>query len=268
MDGTLLDAEGRVPDRLWPLLGEMRERGIAFVPASGRQYATLRHTFADVADGMAFIAENGAYVVHDDQEVSSALMEAAFVRSVLGDVRRLAADGVDIGIVLCGKECAYLERADAPFLEETTRYYRAHQVVRDLAEHMDAIVKVAVFEFGDIERDVEPALARHRGTHQVVVSGGRWLDIMVEGVNKGTAVHALQRSLGVTPAQTAAFGDYLNDVEMLRAAELSYAVENAHPAVKAAARYRAPSNTQEGVVVVLERLLGVRDRAARVLPLG
>ena len=41
MDGTLLDADGVVPDRLWPLLDLMRERGIAFCPASGRQYATL-----------------------------------------------------------------------------------------------------------------------------------------------------------------------------------------------------------------------------------
>ena len=42
MDGTLLDAEGRVPDALWPLLEELRERDIHFAPASGRQLATLQ----------------------------------------------------------------------------------------------------------------------------------------------------------------------------------------------------------------------------------
>ena len=41
MDGTLLTSGGVVPDDFWPLLETMRRRGITFVPASGRQYATL-----------------------------------------------------------------------------------------------------------------------------------------------------------------------------------------------------------------------------------
>lgn len=257
MDGTLLDEQGRVPDRLWPLLKVMRDRGISFVPASGRQYATLRNTFANVADDMSFIAENGTYVVHNGVEVSSSTMEPAFVRTVLDDVRRLATEGVDLGIVLCGKDRAYVERGDRPFLEEVAKYYLAHETVGDLADHTDGVIKIAVFEFGDIERDVEPAMAHHRATHQVVVSGGHWLDIMADGVNKGTALRALQKALDVSPAQTAAFGDYLNDVEMLQAADLSYAMENAHPTVKAVARHAAPSYVDEGVITVLERLLGV-----------
>ncbi|GAB3385571.1 Cof-type HAD-IIB family hydrolase [Humibacter soli] len=257
MDGTLLDEQGCVPDRLWPLLNVMRDRGISFVPASGRQYATLRHTFANVADDMSFIAENGTYVVHNGVEVSSSTMVPSFVRTVLDDVHRLAAEGVDLGIVLCGKERAYVERDDRSFLDEVAKYYLAHETVDDLADRTEGVIKIAVFEFGDIERDVEPAMAHHRATHQVVVSGGHWLDIMADGVNKGTALRALQKALDVSPAQTAAFGDYLNDVEMLQAAEFSYAMENAHPAVKAVARHAAPSYVDEGVITVLERLLGL-----------
>jgi hydroxymethylpyrimidine pyrophosphatase-like HAD family hydrolase len=73
----------------------------------------------------------------------------------------------------------------------------------------------------------------------------------------------LQKALGVTPAQTAAFGDYLNDLEMLQAADLSYAVANAHPDVARVARYTAPSNLEEGVITVLHRLLGVEHLPAR-----
>jgi len=263
LDGTLLDAHGRVPDRLWPLLEVMRERGIAFVPASGRQYAALRHTFAPVADELSFIAENGTYVVHDGHEVSSATMEASFVRTVLHDAQALAERGVDLGVVLCGKDRAYVQRTDAPFLAETAKYYLERESVPDLAQHTDAVIKIAIFEFGDVERDVAPALAKHRPSHQVVVSGDRWLDIMAAGVNKGTALRSLQKALGVTPAQTAAFGDYLNDVEMLQAADLSYAVANAHPDVARVARYTAPSNLEEGVITVLHRLLGVEHLPAR-----
>lgn len=259
MDGTLLDADGRVPDRLWPLLDVMRERGIAFVPASGRQYATLFHTFERDAEGMAFIAENGTYVVYDGREVSSSRIEASFVRAVLDALRGASENGVDLGVVLCGTRCAYIERDDEPFLVEVRKYYLEHEVVADLGDHLDDIIKVAVYDFGDAENEVAPALAAFRDTHQVVVSGAHWVDVMAAGVNKGTALRALQKSLGVTAEQTAAFGDYLNDVELLQAADLSYAMQNAHPEVKAVARFDAPSNADEGMITVLRHLLGVDD---------
>ena len=48
-----------------------------------------------------------------------------------------------------------------------------------------------------------------------------------------------------------------DDLEMLRAADRSYAMADAHPDVAAVARHRAPSNAEAGVVSVLERLLAV-----------
>lgn len=113
-----------------------------------------------------------------------------------------------------------------------------------------------MFDFDDAETSTAPALASLRETHQVVVSGEHWVDIMNPGVNKGTALRRLQESLGVTPAQTAAFGDYLNDIEMLDAAGMSFAMADAHADLVAHARFRAPSHRDHGVLTVLERLLG------------
>ena len=59
---------------------------------------------------------------------------------------------------------------------------------------------------------------------------------------------------GITAAQTMAFGDYLNDLEMLRAVEHSYAMANAHPAVLRAARHVAPANTEDGVLATLREV--------------
>ena len=61
--------------------------------------------------------------------------------------------------------------------------------------------------------------------------------------DKKQGVEALQRVLGATPAQTAVFGDYLNDLLMLEAGDWSFAMGNAHPDLKAAARYIAPSTS-------------------------
>ncbi|MFI6023660.1 Cof-type HAD-IIB family hydrolase [Streptomyces sp. NPDC051287] len=257
MDGTLLDDEKRIPAGLWPMLAELRRRGVLFSPASGRQYATLARQFADVADGMVFIAENGTYVVRDGVELSSDVLDQAVAGDLARTVRRLVADGVDVGAVVCGKRSAYVERADEAFLAEVRRYYVEHRVVDDLTAVDDDVIKVALFDFGPAERTTAPALAPFAAAHQVVVSGEHWVDVMNRTANKGTALRGLQRELGITPAQTMVFGDYLNDLEMLDAADWSFAMANAHPDVISRARHLAPSNNDDGVLRTVARILGL-----------
>jgi Cof subfamily protein (haloacid dehalogenase superfamily) len=257
MDGTLLDPDGRVPASFWPVLEQLRARGIVFAPASGRQYATLRGIFADVAAGMVFIAENGAYVVRDGREVGSTTLPARSVVALVGAVRELAAGGADVGVVVCGKRSAYVERDDERFLAEARRYYAELATVPDVTRGDDEILKLAVFDFEPTEHATAPALARAITDEQLVVSGRHWVDVMDPRTDKGAAVRVLQRELGVTPAQTMAFGDYLNDLALLDAAEHSYAMGNAHPDVLARARHRAPSNARDGVVRVLREVLGL-----------
>ncbi|GAB3602934.1 Cof-type HAD-IIB family hydrolase [Microbacterium aureliae] len=255
MDGTLLDGDGRVPDSLWPLMDRLAERGIRFAPASGRQLATLQRLFAEHLDDMVFIAENGAYVVHAGNEVSSDALSPAVAASVIDRVRALSDAGADLGLVVCGKRSAHIERSDAAFRDEADHYYTHLEVVDDLHRIDDQILKLALYCFGEAG-DIAPEFDDLRATHQVVVSSHRWIDVMNTGVNKGVALERLQQALGVTRAQTAAFGDYLNDLELLDAADLSFAMANAHPDLAARARHRAPSNLEHGVVTTIERLLG------------
>ncbi|MFE7859696.1 Cof-type HAD-IIB family hydrolase [Streptomyces sp. NPDC057403] len=255
MDGTLLDDAGRVPPGLWDTLAELRRRGVLFSPASGRQYATLARQFAEVAEGMVFIAENGTYVVRDGVELSSDPLAPGVAARVVEAVRRLVADGVDVGAVVCGKRSAYVERSDEPFLAEVRKYYVEHRIVEDATALDDEVIKVALFDFGAAARTTAPALAPFAGTHQVVVSGEHWVDVMNRTANKGNALRRLQRALGITPAQTMVFGDYLNDLEMLDAAEWSFAMAGAHPDVIARARHLAPSNNDHGVLRTIARVL-------------
>ncbi|MCL3997017.1 MULTISPECIES: Cof-type HAD-IIB family hydrolase [Streptomyces] len=257
MDGTLLDDAKRIPDGLWPMLAELRRRGVLFSPASGRQYATLRRQFERVAEGMVFIAENGTYVVRDGVELSSDPLDGPVAAQIARTVRRLAADGADVGAVVCGKRAAYVERTDEAFLAEVRQYYAEHRIVEDVTAVEDEMIKVAVFDFASAEHTVAPALAPFAGTHQVVVSGEHWVDVMNRTANKGTALRRLQRALGVTPAQTMVFGDYLNDLEMLDAAEWSFAMAGAHPEVIRRARHLAPSNNDAGVLRTIAHVLGL-----------
>ncbi|MGW2716965.1 Cof-type HAD-IIB family hydrolase [Streptomyces sp. NPDC001492] len=269
MDGTLLDDAKRIPPGLWGTLAELRRRGVLFSPASGRQYATLAREFAEVAEGMVFIAENGTYVVRDGVELSSDPMEPGVAAGVVQAVRRLVAEGVDVGAVVCGKRSAYVERGDEPFLAEVRKYYVEHRVVEDATAVDDDVLKVALFDFGSAARTTAPALEsftatlRHSrlrpsgGIPMVVVSGEHWVDVMNRTANKGSALRRLQHELGITPAQTMVFGDYLNDLEMLDAAEWSFAMANAHPEVIARARHLAPSNNDNGVLRTVARVLNL-----------
>jgi Cof subfamily protein (haloacid dehalogenase superfamily) len=262
MDGTLLDDAKRIPPGLWETLAELRRRGVLFSPASGRQYATLAREFAEVAEGMVFIAENGTYVVRDGVELSSDPLEPGVAGGVVHAVRRLVAEGVDVGAVVCGKRSAYVERSDEAFLAEVRKYYVEHRVVEDATAVDDDVIKVALFDFGSAERTTAPALEPFTGTHQVVVSGEHWVDVMNRTANKGAALRRLQRELGITPAQTMVFGDYLNDLEMLDAAEWSFAMANAHPDVIARARHLAPSNNDNGVLRTVARVLNLPGQDA------
>lgn len=258
MDGTLLDDDKELHDHFWPLADALFKRGILFCPASGRQYHTLHQRFDDVADELVYIAENGAYVVKGREEISSDTLGDDVVRRVVTAVRSLVDAGADVGLVVCGKDSAYIERNDPAFRAETDEYYASLAVLPDVLDRpADGILKVAVYDFGSAEHGVWPALSGFGDEVQVALSGEHWVDVQNRGTNKGAAVRQIQRALGIGPAQTMVFGDFLNDLEMMDEADYSFAMDNAHPLLRERARYTAPPNTENGVVRAISAVLGL-----------
>ena len=281
MDGTLLDDEKNFPPGLDELLDHLEQRGVVFVPASGRQVWTLIDMFPE-RPGLTFIGENGAVVMRDGREISSAPLDLATVRESVRLVRQYALprpgataaredagegslrENFDGGLVVCGKNCAYVERTDEAFLAAVAPYYTRTQCVDDLMKVIDdieqgrideAIIKLAVYSAGDVTALADQTLGRFARSHQFAISAANWAELQDRGVDKGRALRALQDYLGVTPGQTAVFGDAGNDLSMIAQAEFSFAMENASADVRAAARFLAPSNNEAGVVKVLQVLL-------------
>ena len=255
MDGTLLAGDGAIPATFWPLLKRMGGRGITFVPASGRQYASMARMFTQASIPIPFIADNGSLIVRDGAPFAATYLDAPVVLDVVQKVRNSTTSALDLGLVVSGRRGAYIERGDTEFVAEVEKYYAQLTKVDDLTTITDDVLKLSIYDFADAETAAVGAFAPLRTTHQVVISAKHWIDIMARGANKGRAVEQLQQSLGVTAAQTVVFGDYLNDLEMLDHADLSFAMANAHPAVKSRAKYLAPANEEHGVVTVLSHLL-------------
>ena len=281
MDGTLLDDEKNFPPGLDELLAQLEEHGIVFVPASGRQVWTLINMFPE-RPGLTFIGENGAIVMRDGREISSAPLDLATVRESVSLIRQYALprpgataaredagegslrENFDGGLVVCGKNCAYVERTDEGFMAAVAPYYTRTQCVDDLMKVIDdieqgrmdeAIIKLAVYSAGDVTPLADATLRRFALSHQFAISAANWADLQARGVDKGRALGELQDYLGVTPGQTVVFGDAGNDLSMIAQAEFSFAMANASADVRAAARFLAPSNNEAGVVQVLRALL-------------
>ena len=174
MDGTLLDGDSNIPDDFWPLLDELHAKGVEFVPASGRQLATLRSMFADRVDGaMSYIAENGNVVVADDNVIDVHGVSWGITRTLIDLVDAAVASGShDIGLVVCGLNTAYIQRQDRPFVEECSKYYKALRIVDDLHEVLETegetVLKLAIFDFGDAQGMAADLLGDVERTHQVV----------------------------------------------------------------------------------------------------
>lgn len=81
------------------------------------------------------------------------------------------------------------------------------------------------------------------------------LEIAAFGVTKASGLAELAAGHGIGAAEVVAIGDMPNDVPMLRWAGRSYAVANAHPAVREAADEVVASNDEDAVAALIESLL-------------
>ncbi|GAA3539886.1 hydrolase [Aeromicrobium flavum] len=257
LDGTLLDEHKQLPAGTLGLIRDLHAAGVAFAPASGRQWATLASMFEPVADDLVIIAENGAYVTDRGTEVAVHPFEGPWVSRTVARIQGLSDEGVDLGIVVCGVRSAWITRTDRAFLDQVEPYYRRLEVTDDLTAIDDTIIKIAVHDFGDLEAVTAPFLREHCQPNPVPVSGAHWVDVMAEGVDKGLAVRELQKAMGIDSTQTMAFGDYLNDYEMLQAADWSFAMGNAHPDIIDVANHLAPPNHENGVITTVRSVLGL-----------
>jgi Cof subfamily protein (haloacid dehalogenase superfamily) len=97
--------------------------------------------------------------------------------------------------------------------------------------------------------------ARFRGRMYISKSLPHFLEFASPEVTKGSGLAFLAEHLGFTAAETVAFGDGENDVELLEWAGYGVAVENAHDRVLAVADLVCPPVTEEGVAQVIEAYL-------------
>lgn len=253
VDGTLAeDGAGFLNPELYEVIRKLKEQGIYFVGASGRQQVSLENVFEPVKDQMFFISTNGCYVGCRGRELFVTKYKEELAADVIDDMR---AAGMDL--MLDGFGCVYTDSKNEEFLDWLINGYHFHVVrMDDVKKLKEPFLKISGCIMSGISDEKEQFFKKKYGDQlKVTLAGMQWLDTMDPGVNKGNALKLLQDSLEITPEETMAFGDQLNDIEMLNRAYYSFAVANARPEAKKAARFLADSNVNQGPLKIMKLLV-------------
>jgi len=82
----------------------------------------------------------------------------------------------------------------------------------------------------------------------------RLYEILPKGSSKGSLLIKLAELLNIDPKKTIAVGDYNNDISMIKAAKIGFAVENAVEEVKNVADYITVSNNNHAIAAIIDGL--------------
>lgn len=255
VDGTLVkDSSREVGDEIIEAIQRLTDQGIYVAIASGRQYGSIRRMFEPARRNLLYIAENGAHIVRDGKTYGLTKMERVHVEEIMADLRSLYKEGCHV-VASTSKGC-FLESKDEDFIRLISESYRNDVTLTDdiLAEDAE-FVKLAIYHKESIRQIGESFLIpKWKDKVKTCMAGEEWVDFMDFSVDKGNALKTLQEGLGILPKETMAFGDNENDLGLLHAAGESYAVGNALPVVKEAAKHVCEPYWEQGVYQVLKTL--------------
>ncbi|GAA0901928.1 Cof-type HAD-IIB family hydrolase [Streptomyces thermoalcalitolerans] len=265
LDGTLLRDDKSVSPRTIAALAAAEEAGIEVFFVTGRP-ARWMDVVADHVHGHGLaICGNGAAVV----DLHGGPGAHRFVQ-----VRELARENA-LDAVRLVREAApgtvYAVEQTYGFYQEPA-YPKLHMEIPDAlapAEELLAegglgtqqpILKILAYH-PTLDPDTFLTVARLAVGDRATItrsSPSALLEISGPGVSKASTLALCCAERGISHEEVVAFGDMPNDIEMLTWAGQSYAMGNAHPDAIAAASGVTFANNEDGVAVVIERLLGER----------
>ena len=263
LDGTLLLPDKSLSARNRAALDAAAAAGIRIVPATGRLYAGLPDFIRALPYLRYLIAINGAQVYDAaEQKILHRADLSAETALAIYDVMETLPVAYD-----CYRDGkAYMPRR---FLDALETYIPDNPVVRKMVrdlripvDDLQAMVRAdnrpiqklqCFFADGAARPRLMKLFAERFPTAAVSSSLGNNIEINDGAARKGNALLALCAHLGIDPAETVAFGDGINDIDMLRAAGTGVAMANAEPEVLAAADAVTAANTEDGVARYIEQ---------------
>ena len=257
MDGTLLDPASRLTERTIRALRAAGEAGAGVVLASGRMPCALRYFVEALNITSPLIAYNGALIADPKTEKTLASFP---IPAALG--REIAAACEEMNLHIQAYE------GDAFWCESANRFAKDYQAFLNCPVRLEAVgeqlsewlsfdtPKMLAIDTAERVRDLLPRLReRFAGRVKIATSNPKFIEFVSPEAGKAAALARLSELVGVPREAVIAFGDGLNDLDMLEWAGTSCAMANGAPEVRARSTRVVPSNAEDGVAQAVEALL-------------
>ncbi|WP_298550637.1 HAD family hydrolase [uncultured Algibacter sp.] len=252
LDGTLLNSNHKASPLFFEQFKLLKSHNILFVAASGRPYYSIIKKLNPIKNDTIIVAENGGIVVAQDKLLLSTPMD----KKSLLDMESVINSNDQIHPIYCTKSKAYFsDTSSEDHIKALIEYYPKFSVIKSINDIKEDIIKIAIYNSEDSEKHIYPLFKKFETEYKIKISGKYFLDISDNLANKGHAIQMLQNTYNISADETLIFGDYNNDIEMLKLATYSFAMENAHENVLKIANYKTKSNDNYGVEFILEALI-------------
>lgn len=248
IDGTIVPHGKTVSHATKDAIRQLREKNMKVVIATGRApYFSASIIQETEVDSMVFF--NGAYVYHEGKELYRNTIE----KNILNNVYLLSHE-YQHPLTFLGGTTFKATDLSHPFVVEAFRrdpwkpelappQFWMEQDIYQLFLHCDHEEEL-------FYQSKVPELDFRRWSS----TGSRTCDVNLSNSNKAVGLTKLLEKLGVAPDEAVAFGDGLNDIEMLSLVGMGVAMGSARDEVKEAANLVTLSAEQDGVRYGLERL--------------
>lgn len=248
LDGTLLNKDRKISSKNQDAIRRAQDAGVTVMLASGR----IRPSMVPFAESLGIefpiVCGNGTYAYLAPEEPLYSL----HLHSSVSEALIAYATEKDIHLNLYTSDAMYF-LSETPWAELYRK--RVETIIPQSYSPADAqtYIKAMIVDHPHHIQEHRKKLASILGVEtRATESEAEYLEFMSTKATKGYALAQVAAQLGIEQGETAAIGDYLNDVEMLEWAGISAAVENAHSGAKQAAKVTVSSNELDGVAEFID----------------
>lgn len=243
IDGTIVPfGTGRVPERVQDTLIALQKRGVLLCVATGRSPLTLPN-FGRVKFDV-FMTFNGSLCFNEQEDIFKAPLNHDDVMQVLENTKKMGRP-----ISIANREFCICNGTE-PNLE---KYYEIGHEKLIIDPDFDEKIKGEVYQIMMACAPEEYDTVLENAPHiRMAAWWEKAVDMVPADCGKGLAVTKILEYYGFSKEESIAFGDGGNDIDMLKAAGVGVAMENASDTVKEAADVVCDSIDEEGARLYIE----------------
>lgn len=257
LDETLLRKDkGYDVERFNHVLHTLKEKNVLVCIATGNSYHKIIDYFSpeDQKD-LYFACDNGNFIVKNNEELSANTVS----RDTLNRITEFIDEFEGFHIVVSTGDQSYFRQSQGEIYDTIARYNNVLNYVEsfdDIPEG-EGPTKLAIYSVHSLDRNktMVRILKERYEDIKSVTSGDGWLDAYVANGGKGSAVRKLQAKYNITPEESMAFGDSMNDESMMDEVKYSIAMGNADTELLLSTTYQIGTNEESAVINTLEELV-------------